>query len=56
MGQEKSNKEIESIYQEKLANLQQTVETVVKENMTIKSTYSHIAKLHDELNNILRFI
>ena len=40
---------IEESIQQRLDNLQQTVETVTNENLKIKSTYSHLAELHDQL-------
>lgn len=49
LGQEKSNKEIEEAFQKKLDHLQHTVEMVVNENLQLKSTHSHLAKLHDDL-------
>jgi hypothetical protein len=49
LGQEKSNKELEEAFQQRLDNLQQTVETVVNENIALKLTHQHLAKLHDDL-------
>ena len=49
LGQEISSKEIKEVFQKKIDSLQQTIETVVKENQTIKLTYNHIAKLHDDI-------
>ena len=49
LGQEKSQKELETTLQQKIQSLQTTIETVVNENLTIKSTYSHLAELHDQL-------
>ena len=49
LGQEKSNNELEEALQQKIQSLQTTIETVVNENLTIKSTYSHLAELHDQL-------
>ena len=49
LGQEKSNKELEEKFQQKIQSLQQTIETVVNENLKIKSTYSHLAELHDQI-------
>ena len=49
LGQEKSNKELEEKFQQKIQSLQQTIETVVNENLKIKSTYSHLAELNDKL-------
>ena len=46
---EKSNKELEEALQKKIQSLQQTVETVVNENLQIKNTYQHLSKLHDDL-------
>ena len=45
--------DLEKIFKEyilrDIQSLQQTVETVVNENLKIKSTYSHLAELHDQL-------
>ena len=49
LGQEKTNNELNEIYNKKIQSLQTTIETVVNENLTIKSTYSHLAELHDQL-------
>jgi hypothetical protein len=49
LGQEKSNKELEEKFNEKIQSLQKTIETVVNENLKIKSTYSHLAELNDKL-------
>jgi hypothetical protein len=49
LGQEKSQKELETTLQQKIQSLQTTIETVVNKNLTIKSTYSHLAELHDQL-------
>jgi hypothetical protein len=49
LGQEKSNKELEEKINEKIQSLQKTIETVVNENLKIKSTYSHLAELNDKL-------
>jgi len=49
LGQEKSNKEIEEVFQKKIDSLQQTVECVANENLQIKTTYSHLDELHDSL-------
>jgi hypothetical protein len=49
LGQEKSKKELEEKFNEKIQSLQQTIETVVNENLKIKSTYSHLAELNDKL-------
>ena len=49
LGQEKSNKELEEKFNQKIQSLQKTIETVVNENLKIKSTYSHLAELHDQI-------
>ena len=49
LGQEKSNKELEEKFNEKIQSMQKTIETVVNENLKIKSTYSHLAELHDQI-------
>jgi hypothetical protein len=49
LGQEKSNKELEEKFNQTIQSLQQTIETVVNENLKIKSTYSHLAELNDKL-------
>jgi phage anti-repressor protein len=49
LGQEKSNKELEEKFNEKIKSMQKTIETVVNENLKIKSTYSHLAELNDKL-------
>ena len=49
LGQEKTNKELEEKFNQKIQSLQQTIETVVNENLKIKSTYSHLAELNDKL-------
>ena len=49
LGQEKSNKELEEKFQQKIQSMQKTIETVVNENLKIKSTYSHLAELHDQI-------
>ena len=49
LGQEKSNKELEEKFNQKIQSMQKTIETVVNENLKIKSTYSHLAELNDKL-------
>ena len=49
LGQEKSNKELEEKFNEKIQSMQKTIETVVNENLKINSTYSHLAELHDQI-------
>jgi hypothetical protein len=49
LGQEKSNKEREEKFNQKIQSMQKTIETVVNENLKIKSTYSHLAELHDQI-------
>lgn len=49
LGQEKSNKELEEKFNQKIQSMQQTIENVVNENLKIKSTYSHLAELHDQI-------
>ena len=49
LGQEKSNKELEGIFQKKIQSLQETVKTLATENLQIKNTYSHLTELHDQL-------
>jgi hypothetical protein len=49
LSQEKSNKELEEKFNEKIQSMQKTIETVVNENLKIKSTYSHLAELNDKL-------
>ena len=49
LGQEKSNKELEEKFNQKIQSMQKTIETVVNENLKIKSTYSHLAELNDKI-------
>ena len=49
LGQEKSVEELEKKYKHNIEKLQNTVEEVSNNMITLGNSYSHLAKLHDDL-------